>query len=30
MVLGGRGIQGRTGSQVEGTLIRAVKGWIFK
>ncbi len=25
MVLVGRGIQGRTGSQVEGTLIRAVK-----
>ena len=25
MVLFGRGIQGRTGSQVEGTLIRAVK-----
>ena len=25
MLLGGRGIQGRTGSQVEGTLIRAVK-----
>jgi hypothetical protein len=25
MVLCGRGIQGRTGSQVEGTLIRAVK-----
>ncbi len=30
MVLYGRGIWGQTGSQVEGTRIRAVKGWVFK